>query len=81
MRRKMTEINVGENLKRVTVRLESDECPDEVSKRKELARFLETLSLQQELLYCGAKIFERVAIEHDGTKWLATSEALVNKGV
>ncbi len=78
MKRTITKLNLGENSRRIRVRLETEECMEgSLSSKQELANLLHSIADMPDLVACELNAFQTLKIYRDGLKWVAESEAIV----
>lgn len=72
-------VSIGENLARYTFRVyddASDPAVDNLGIR--LVRFMQEFVDQPALLRCGPVFAQKIAITHDGTRWVMAAEAVAD---
>lgn len=69
--------NVGLKITRFKNKIETQECKE--SDRHVQVYLLESILNIHEFLYCGPVPFQTLKIYHDGSKWIAELEAIVEE--
>lgn len=78
MRRSQKILPIGADLIRVVVRLETDDAPpNSPLYRYHQFHLLRTLAEQPDLTNCGLSAFQKLTIHHNGERWIAEAEAVV----
>lgn len=79
MKRVVSKVKMGGRLVRHRVRLDGDDCPVGAQVRRfQQHQLLRHVADTPDLLICGGLPFEKLAMQHDGTRWVIEAEAIEN---